>query len=132
MMENTIIFCEALDNGLIVEARDFSRRYFGNYHKVILQMTCRLPLAAEHFSDCPNPELAMQDMRNILGDVPQSTTHLERMGVAGESLEDVRAALLHSFVTHALPYMRRPDYPAHFLRSLLARHERRKPSRRMA
>lgn len=132
MNENTIIFREALDNGLVVEARDFSRRYFGDYHKVILEVTCRLPLAIAHFSDHPCPEQAMQGTRDILGDVPQSTTHLERMGVAGESLEDVRAALLHSFVNHALPYMRRPDYPPHFLRSLLARHERRKPSLRMA
>lgn len=130
-MENMIIFYEVLDNGLIVEARDFSRRYFGDYHKVILELTCRLPLAVEHFSDHSNPEQALRNTRNLFGDIPQSTTHLERMGVAGESLEDVRAALLHSFVNHALPYMRRPDYPSHFLRSLLARQARRTPPLRM-
>jgi hypothetical protein len=105
-----------LDNGLKIEFYDRSNRYFGDYHRVCILVECRLGMAANLFADAT----AEQKARAIFGGELLVTRTLERMGVAGAELPEVREALIDSYLRNALPYLAVPDYPARLLNRELA------------
>lgn len=77
---------EQLDNGLRVEFFDLSNRYFGDYHRVCVEVRMQMPSAA--------------------GDSPLVRKHtLERMGVAGGEVEAVRDRLTDDYWRHAGRYL---------------------------
>ncbi|KIH76803.1 hypothetical protein SAMN05660860_00792 [Geoalkalibacter ferrihydriticus] len=124
MSRDTLFFHQTLANRLIIEVRDLSRRYFGDYHKVVLEVSCRLPLEAALFAGEVDPTQALAAAQAVFGEEARSIVRLERMGVAGDTLEAVRGALWDSFTTTTLAYMQRPDYPVRMLRRLQAqRHQ---------
>ncbi|UWZ81359.1 hypothetical protein [Geoalkalibacter halelectricus] len=112
---------------MTIEVRDLSRRYFGDYHKVVLEVTCRLPLRSALFAGDGDPEQALRAARAALGDEARTQMRLERMGVPGASLEAVRSALWDSFTRTTLRYMQRDDYPLRLVRSLVAKRRQTRP-----
>lgn len=82
-----------LDNGVIVEFFDLSNRYFGDYHRVCVEVRLLIP----------HPE-RKEPLIKVLT--------LERMGVPGAEVESVRNRMADDYWQHAGRYLARADYPA--------------------
>lgn len=124
---NDTLRTEQLANGLTVEFHDHSNRYYGDYHRVRIEVRCRCPLAAGLFAGAADPEAELQSARSALGEEVVFTRVLEQMGVAGSDVEKTRQHLIDSFVQGTFPYMESPAFPAR----LVAREmEQKKKGRR--
>ncbi len=88
--------CEMLPNGVSVVFIDRTNRYFGDYHRVLVEARISVPVASR-----AEPLLQVRS--------------LERMGVAGSEVAAVRDRLANDFWCHAASYLGRPDYPARLL-----------------
>ena len=97
---------ETLANGISLEFFDRSNRYFGDYHRVRVEVHVSVP-----HSDRAEPLVKVQV--------------LERMGVAGAEVAAVRQQLCESFWSHASGYLGRADYPARLLAA--EQQSRRRP-----
>lgn len=87
---------EKLNNGILVEFFDLSNRYFGDYHRVCVEIRMQVPRAD--------------------GGQPLCRKHaLERMGVAGAEVETVRDRLAEDYWQHAGPYLAHADCPERLL-----------------
>jgi len=104
-----------LDNGLVVEFLDRSNRYFGDYHRIYLEVCCRIPLTIELFRDSADAAGKLQDAIGLFGAEALFSRTLEKMGVAGEEVERTRAALIENFMRSTLPYLAAPAFPARFV-----------------
>jgi hypothetical protein len=82
---------EHLANGVVLDFFDLSNRYFGDYHRICVEVRIRLPLT---------------------GKGPHNVTRLERMGVAGADVTLARDRLVADYWRHAGRYLARPDFPA--------------------
>jgi hypothetical protein len=116
-----LIHAEHLQNGLTVEFHDRSNRYFGDYHRLHLEVLCRLPLTPTLFAHEADPRGACEEARRLLGPEAVHRRTLERMGVAGGELEATRRALIDDFLRSTLPYLENPLYPSRMLASELTR-----------
>lgn len=111
----TTIKEEKLANGLKVLFADESNRYFGDYHRVCLQVTLLYPLA-ELPVDNEDDEVFRGRAMATLGKELKIIKKLERMGVPSAEVETVRQSLIDSFLESSADYLGRPEYP----RSLVA------------
>jgi hypothetical protein len=116
-----ILRSERLENGLTVEFFDRSNRYFGDYHRVFIEVRCRIPLMGDVFAESPDPAAALQRARAVLGEEVVFNRTLEKMGVAGEEVERTRHFLIDSFLRSALSYLQNPSFPRRFIASELER-----------
>lgn len=82
---------ELLANGITLTFFDRSNRYFGDYHRVYIEIHLSVPPPA-------GPCTAIR--------------HRERMAVPGAEVEVVRDQLADDFLRHAGPYLAHADYPA--------------------
>jgi len=80
---------ERLDNGVALEFVDLSNRYFGDYHRVCVEIRLTVPTKG------------LQRIRR-----------LERMGVAGADVEMTRNQLAEDYFQHAGRYLAHAEYPA--------------------
>ncbi len=121
-----LIRTEHLKNGLTIEFHDHSNRYFGDYHRLHLEVRCRLPLAPALFAAAAEPQAKFEEARRLLGPEVVNLRTLERMGVAGGDVEATRRALIDDFLRATLPYLENPLYPSRVLVSELTkrRHAR--------
>ena len=119
MSDATTIRREEFDNGLVVEFVDQSNRYFGDYHRVRIQVRVRLALEEGLFQGADDPAAELARARTRFGLELVETRHLERMGVPGAEVEAVRAALIDGFLRTGASYLQRSDYPLRLLRQRL-------------
>ena len=82
---------EPLANGMLLEFVDLSNRYYGDYHRVCVEVRIRVPL----------PDSCLYNV-----------TRLERMGVAGADVTVSRDRLVDDYWRHAGQYLARADFPA--------------------
>jgi hypothetical protein len=122
MTEGRTLRCKHLENGLVLEFHDQSNRYYGDFHKVRVEIRTRLLLQIELFSAEADPLAALQRARKLFGAELVESRFLERMGVAGAEVEEVREAMIDSFLQSGLGYLQRPDYPRLLLHKRLAGH----------
>lgn len=116
-----------LENGLIVEFHDRSNRYFGDYHRVCVEVRSRVPLTPALFVAAADPHGECERARAVLGAEAVYVRTLERMGVTGAEVEAARQGLIDHFIRSAVPYLEHPAYPA---RLVAAELERRCKGRR--
>ena len=102
---------ERLANGMEIEFVDLGNRYFGDYHRVCVEVRMSVTLADAN--------------------IVQQVKRLERMGVPGADVDVVRRQLVEDYWRHAGTYLARPDYPAR-LAMELARAGNRQPALRSA
>ena len=118
---------EQFENGVRLEFKEDSNRYFGDYYRLRIEVRCRVVIDAVLFPETADPAGEARRVRGLLGEELTWTRHLERMGVATAELPVVRAELLDSFATSAYPYLRSPEFPHRLLAGEL---EKRKQARR--
>ena len=109
---------DVLENGLNVAFVDVSNRYYGDYHRVRIEVRCFLPLRPELFAGPAELDRA----RHLWGETLSWARPLEKMGVCGAAVETTAADLVEAFVASAYPYLSRPEFPVRLLaRELAAR-----------
>jgi hypothetical protein len=102
---------ERLANGIEVEFVDLGNRYFGDYHRVCVEVRVSVTLAGIG---------SMQQVRR-----------LERMGVAGADVDAVRCHLVEAYWRSAGLYLAHPDYPARLATELTRAGRRHQPLREL-
>jgi hypothetical protein len=101
---------ERLDNGLQILFVDQSNRYFGDYHRVCIQII--LVYALDALLVANSDDEAFRDSAIAsLGKELKVIKRLERMGVSTASVEKVRQSMIEAFMENASPYLDRPEYP---------------------
>ncbi len=106
---------ESLANGLTVRFVNQTRHYYGDFYRVIVEVTCRVPVAAEYL---PEPaELAAA--RAELGASVLYRRTLEQMGVPSTEIERVSERLIADFTRHSLAYFSAPHFPEKMLHAEL-------------
>ncbi len=115
------IATEKLSNGLIIEFYDKSNRYFGDYHRICIEVLCTIPLLPEYFSDAEDPGEELRRAREEFGEGVTSTRKIEKMGVSGEDVERTRRDMIENFMCSSNPYLSRSDFPCRFIRREWAR-----------
>ena len=101
---------ERLENGLRILFVDESNRYFGDYHRLCIQIT--LVCALDELPVANGDDEAFRDNAIAsLGHELKVVKRLERMGVSGAAVEKARQSMVEAFMENASPYLNRPEYP---------------------
>ena len=101
---------EGLDNGLRILFVDESNRYFGDYHRVCIQIN--LVCALDELPVADSDEKAFRNSGIAsFGKELKVVKRLERMGVPTADVEKVRQSMIEVFMENVSPYLSRPEYP---------------------
>ncbi|NJC86936.1 MAG: hypothetical protein FIB02_00130 [Desulfuromonas sp.] len=100
---------ERLDNGVVLEFFDRSNRYFGDYHRVCVEVRLYVSI----------PDRA---------EPPDKVFTLERMGVAGAEVETTRNHLVEDYWRNAARYLGHATYPAKLIAASAAPRRRLHPA----
>jgi hypothetical protein len=120
-MENLIReFC--LPNGLTFACFNQSRRYFGDYFRVMLEVICKVPVRADYFKEAS----AYAEARALLGEEIVYRRHMGQMGVASGEIDRVLTRLMAEFEKHAMPYIAASEFPRKFVSGELQKIKRKK------
>lgn len=111
--EPLLLHREELDNGLLLEFFDRSNRYFGDYHRVCIEVRTTLPLTALSLAEI-GTELRQRAERHF-GPALVVVRQRERMGVESARVAVVVRELIDGVLNEAERYLSRPDYPARLL-----------------
>nr|WP_320051106.1 hypothetical protein [uncultured Desulfuromonas sp.] len=87
-----------LENGLTIEYADETVRYYGDYHRIQIDVF-----------------VVLAEGRR------EQFQRLERMGISGDMLDDVKREVMDAFRSNCLPYMSSAKFPEKFLASLKQR-----------
>jgi len=101
-----------------------SNRYYGDFHRVRLEVRCAVPIDAELFAGEAAAADRLAEAHRLLAGSVDYVRALERMGVAGSEVEAVRDELVHQFLQTAGPYLSRSDFPRRFVVAELAKRQR--------
>jgi hypothetical protein len=105
-----------LDNGLTLLFTDTTRRYYGNFFRVRIVVSCCIPLMEQH---CPTHE-DREQLRSFLGEAATYERTLEKMGVPEEEIGTVRDHLVAKFLETSAPYLSDPAFPQRYIGKLSA------------
>ena len=106
-----------LANGLTVRFTDATRRYFGDYHQVRVEISCEVPLTALLFDDAPAFEAALK----LLGSKVCYLKQVEHQGVPTLGTADAVQKVVQQFIEHSLGYFGSQAFPRRFVESELKR-----------
>jgi hypothetical protein len=96
-----------LPNGLTVSFFDHTSRYFGDFHRVKMEIICNVPVFAEYFED----RSAFDDAKALLSDEVVYKHCVEQMGVPSTEIERVLQRIMTNFIEHSLPYFESAQFP---------------------
>jgi hypothetical protein len=105
-----------LENGLTVSFFNHNHRYFGDYHKVRVEITCEVAILEEYFA---TPDEFAEAMAS-LGASAVFRRSLEQMGVSTDELEDCLDRVIENFINHSLSYIASPGFPRKLIQKELA------------
>jgi hypothetical protein len=89
---------ERLENGVELAFFDKSNRYFGDYHRVCVEVRISVRVLGKASASVSSGRL-------------EQVSHLERMGVAGAKVGATRNRLVEDFLGSAGRYLAHEDYP---------------------
>jgi len=104
----------ALENGLLLQVENQTNRYFGDYHRVRLVVSCHFEVAG--LLTDPDCDLDHGQLRRLLGEQLRYEKVLERMGVPGAAVETTCRELVDQFLASNRSYLERADFPQRLLR----------------
>jgi hypothetical protein len=113
-----------LANGLTVSFTDATRRYFGDYHQVRVEIRCEVPLSAQLFDE---PE-AYQVALKLLGPAVVYLKQVEHQGVPTLGTADAIQKVVQQFIDHSLSYFGSEAFPRRLVQSELNRVRARSKS----
>lgn len=119
---------ERLENGLVVDFFDRSNRYFGDYHRLCLEVRCHIPLNIDLFRDTADPAGELRRAVDLLGTEAVFCRTLEKMGVEGGAMERTREELVESFLRSNLAYLGSPAFATRFVAVELQRRRAGRPN----
>ena len=105
-----------LDNGLTLLFTDTTRRYYGNFFRVRIVVSCSIQLTELL---CPSLE-DFEQLRGFLGEAAPYERILEKMGVPEQEIGTVKDHLLAKFVETSVPYLADPAFPQRYIGKLTA------------
>lgn len=112
---------ESLTNGLTIRFINRTRHYYGDFYRVVVEITCRIPVDATYLHD---PE-ELAAARAALGDIVLYRRCLEKMGVPSTETDRVVVRLIEDFVAHSQPYFSADLFPEKFIRAELRKLQRK-------
>ncbi len=118
---------EFLDNGLTVEFFDRTNRYYGDYHRLKVDVRCCIPVTPAAFPEAADPEAESLKARCLLGDEAVWERSLEKMGVCGADVEAGQNALIDGFIASSFTYLQNPLFPARFIARELTEKKKSRP-----
>ena len=107
-----------LNGGLTLRIADCTNRYFGDYHRIKLVVSCDLPVTLEGLPEDWRQREAQA--RELVGDSFHFERSLERMGVASADVDAVSEELLAGFLTSTGHYLTQPSFVAKLVAEKLA------------
>ena len=105
-----------LENNLNVCFYNHNHRYFGDYHRVKVEITCKVPLKEEYFTTRAECVEAI----NTLGLSALFKRSVEQMGVSSDELEPCLERIIDNFISHALSYLASPEFPRMLIKKEMA------------
>ena len=106
-----------LANGLTVRFTDATRRYFGDYHQVRVEVSCEVPLTVQLFDDTSAFEAALK----LLGTRVRYLKKVEHQGVPTLATADTVQRVIQQFIDHSLSYFGSEAFPRRLVQSELNR-----------
>lgn len=106
-----------LANGLTVRFFDTTRRYFGDYHQVRIQINCEVPLTLDQFED----EQSYRQALKLLGESVSYRKDIEHQGVATLGVPETVENVIRHFIEHSLGYFNGAAFPRMLVHSELKR-----------
>jgi hypothetical protein len=106
-----------LQNGLTLRFFDHTRRYFGDYHQVRIEISCELPLTSDLFDDAADCQTALK----LLGPSVRYLKQVEQQGVATAAVDQTVEKVIADFLTHSLGYFQSAAFPKKLVHSELNR-----------
>ncbi len=118
-----ILRTDHLDNGVRVDFIDSSNRYFGDYHRLRIEVRCVVAVTPKLFSAAVDPCAEAERVRSRFGDEIIWVRHLERMGISSGELEAVRNEMIASFVKSSFSYLQTPQFFSRFIALEMAKSQ---------
>ncbi len=111
-----------LPNGLTITFFDHSRRYFGDFYMVKIEIICRVPILPSYFDD----QTIFEEAWSLLnGEVIYKRVE-EQMGVPSTEIDRVLDRLISNFTEHSLPYFSSAGFPGKIILAELNRIKKKK------
>ncbi|MDA3903683.1 MAG: hypothetical protein PF441_09595 [Desulfuromusa sp.] len=104
-----------LSNGVILEFFDQGNRYFGDFHRIKINVFATIPFAVESLS---------ADLQQFAATYPGYILYektLERMGVATSEVENVTHSLIDDFIASTGSYLEKKTFVEGLLRKNMTR-----------
>jgi hypothetical protein len=104
---DTLIKKIPLANGLTVFILDHTRRYYGDFYVVKIEIFCEVPLREDFFAGKDD----FIQARKLIGDKAEYRRFVEQMGVPSTGIERAREQFIENFENHSLPYFSTEHFP---------------------
>jgi hypothetical protein len=104
---DTLIKKILLENGLTVLILDHTRRYYGDFYVVKIEIFCEVPVCEEFFTN--NDDFTQA--RKLIGETVEYRRYVEQMGVPSTGIERAREQIVENFENHSLPYFSSAFFP---------------------
>ncbi|HEX2767869.1 MAG TPA: hypothetical protein VHN12_01180 [Geobacteraceae bacterium] len=96
-----------LENGLTVCIYNHNHRYFGDYHRVRVEIVCKVKVLEEYFAD----RAEYEEAKISLGDSAVFRHNVELMGVSSGELDRSLERVIKNYANHSLAYLASPIFP---------------------
>lgn len=106
-----------LDNGLTVRFFDATRRYFGDYHQVRIEIRCDVPLTPCLFQTGEEYQRALK----LLGPTTSYVKNIEHQGIPTAAVDETVEKVIRHFTEHSLGYFTGDAFPKKLVQSELNR-----------
>ncbi len=96
-----------LANGLTVCFYHHTHRYFGDYHRIKVEIVCEVPIREEYFktpAECA-------EARAVLGGRAVFRRSTEMMGIPTAEVQQCLDNTMENFVKHSLSYLSSASFP---------------------
>jgi hypothetical protein len=111
----------SLPNGLTIVFHDLTRRYFGDYHHVRMEIVCKIPVLRELFDDQEQYDAA----RSLVGEEVVYRRIEGTMGVPSREIETALESLFVNFSENSLSYLSSAQFPLKMVHSELGKIKRK-------
>ncbi len=105
-----------LENGLNVCFYQHTHRYFGDYHRIKVEIVCEIPVREELFDN----SVEFADAQALLGQAAVFRRNIEMMGISSADVENSLERTIENFMKHSLSYLSSPLFPKKLVLAELA------------